>query len=52
MDKIFIWYRVRDDYKIVMLVYVVWEIILVCNLKCLYCGFRVGKVRSGELIIE
>jgi radical SAM protein with 4Fe4S-binding SPASM domain len=30
-------------------VYVVWEITLACNLKCLHCGSRAGHRRAGEL---
>jgi len=30
-------------------VYVVWEITLACNLKCLHCGSRAGHRRAEEL---
>jgi radical SAM protein with 4Fe4S-binding SPASM domain len=30
-------------------VYVVWEITLACNLKCLHCGSRAGHRRAAEL---
>jgi radical SAM protein with 4Fe4S-binding SPASM domain len=30
-------------------VYVVWEITLACNLKCLHCGSRAGHKRAAEL---
>jgi radical SAM protein with 4Fe4S-binding SPASM domain len=30
-------------------VYVVWEITLACNLKCLHCGSRAGHRRAREL---
>jgi len=30
-------------------VYVVWEITLGCNLKCLHCGSRAGHKRAAEL---
>ena len=30
-------------------VYVVWEITLACNLKCLHCGSRAGHRRTSEL---
>jgi radical SAM protein with 4Fe4S-binding SPASM domain len=30
-------------------VYVVWEITLACNLKCLHCGSRAGHRRTDEL---
>ncbi|HTZ68867.1 MAG TPA: radical SAM protein [Roseiarcus sp.] len=30
-------------------VYVVWEITLACNLKCMHCGSRAGHRRAGEL---
>jgi radical SAM protein with 4Fe4S-binding SPASM domain len=30
-------------------VFVVWELTLGCNLKCLHCGSRAGHRRSGEL---
>jgi radical SAM protein with 4Fe4S-binding SPASM domain len=30
-------------------VYVVWEITLACNLKCLHCGSRAGHRRASEL---
>src|SRR3954467_3594423 len=30
-------------------VYVVWEITLACNLKCVHCGSRAGHRRAGEL---
>lgn len=29
--------------------YVVWEITLSCNLKCLHCGSRAGRPRENEL---
>ena len=30
-------------------VYVVWEITLACNLKCVHCGSRAGHRRAKEL---
>ena len=30
-------------------VFVVWELTLACNLKCLHCGSRAGHRRGGEL---
>ena len=30
-------------------VYVVWELTLACNLKCVHCGSRAGRPRAGEL---
>ena len=30
-------------------VYVVWEITLACNLKCIHCGSRAGHRRAKEL---
>ena len=30
-------------------VFVVWELTLGCNLKCLHCGSRAGQRRAGEL---
>jgi MoaA/NifB/PqqE/SkfB family radical SAM enzyme len=30
-------------------VYVVWEITLACNLKCVHCGSRAGHARQNEL---
>jgi radical SAM protein with 4Fe4S-binding SPASM domain len=33
-------------------VYVVWEITLACNLKCLHCGSRAGHRRAKELNTE
>ncbi|QPF88116.1 radical SAM protein [Bradyrhizobium genosp. L] len=30
-------------------VYVVWELTLACNLKCIHCGSRAGHKRAGEL---
>lgn len=30
-------------------VHVVWEITLACDLKCLHCGSRAGKIRPNEL---
>lgn len=30
----------------------VWELTLACNLDCLHCGSRAGKVRPGELATE
>jgi radical SAM protein with 4Fe4S-binding SPASM domain len=33
-------------------VYVVWEITLACNLKCLHCGSRAGHRRATELSIS
>lgn len=30
-------------------IYVVWEITLSCNLKCIHCGSRAGKPRADEL---
>ena len=30
-------------------VFVVWELTLACNLKCLHCGSRAGHKRAGEL---
>jgi radical SAM protein with 4Fe4S-binding SPASM domain len=30
-------------------VFVVWELTLACNLKCLHCGSRAGHRRAGEL---
>jgi len=38
----------RDEIDCVP-VYVVWEITLACNLKCLHCGSRAGHRRAGEL---
>jgi radical SAM protein with 4Fe4S-binding SPASM domain len=33
-------------------VYVVWEITLACNLKCIHCGSRAGHRRTDELSTE
>ena len=33
-------------------VHVVWEITLACDLKCLHCGSRAGRVRQRELSTE
>jgi len=33
-------------------VYVVWEITLACNLKCIHCGSRAGHRRARELSTE
>ncbi len=41
-----------EDYLHAHPVHVVWELTLACNLKCLHCGSRAGKVRPGELSTE
>ena len=33
-------------------VYVVWEITLACNLKCIHCGSRAGDKRPAELSLS
>jgi radical SAM protein with 4Fe4S-binding SPASM domain len=38
-----------DDQLNCVPVYVVWEITLACNLKCMHCGSRAGHRRVGEL---
>ena len=41
--------RTEEDFKQYIPVYVVWEITLTCNLKCLHCGSRAGRPRPDEL---
>ena len=50
------WTRTRRDGRVSLRdqldcipVYVVWEITLACNLKCLHCGSRAGHRRAREL---
>lgn len=33
-------------------IYVVWEVTLACNLKCIHCGSRAGSKRDNELNTE
>src|SRR3954468_11248256 len=33
-------------------VYVVWEITLACNLKCIHCGSRAGQRRAKEFTTD
>ena len=42
-------FRTEEDFKRYVPVHVVWEITLACDLKCLHCGSRAGRRRTGEL---
>lgn len=41
--------RCADDFLRNVPIYVVWEITLACDLKCLHCGSRAGAKRTNEL---
>jgi Y-X(10)_GDL-associated radical SAM protein len=42
-------YETDDDYQASRPIFVVWEITLACNLRCIHCGSRAGKPRPNEL---
>jgi len=41
-----------SDVKNYRPIYVVWEVTLACNLKCMHCGSRAGQKRGNELTIN
>src|SRR5262245_36419191 len=45
-------YLRAEDTERLTPVHVVWEITLACDLKCMHCGSRAGRVRNRELSTE
>jgi Y-X(10)_GDL-associated radical SAM protein len=45
-------YLSAEDARNFTPVHVVWEITLACDLKCMHCGSRAGRVRNRELSTE
>jgi radical SAM protein with 4Fe4S-binding SPASM domain len=45
-------FATEDDYRHERPIFVVWELTLACDLRCVHCGSRAGQPRSRELTTE
>lgn len=45
-------FATEDDYRHERPIFVVWELTLACDLRCVHCGSRAGRPRSRELTTD
>src|SRR5262245_18034471 len=45
-------FATEDDYRHQRPIFVVWELTLACDLRCVHCGSRAGQPRRNELTTD